>query len=52
VYQKRVSVSDTAAGIGFPKDFAGATLDHDGKTNDFISEETRREFAKRHGLTL
>ena len=45
-------VSDTVAGISFPKYFTAATLDHDGKTHDFISEETRREFAKRHGLTL
>ena len=45
-------VSDTVVGISFPKYFAAATLDHDGKTYDFISEETRREFAKRHGLIL
>jgi YHS domain-containing protein len=50
-YQERVMVSDTVAGINFPKYFAAATLDHDGKTYYFISEETRREFAKRHGLT-
>ena len=50
-YQERVMVSDTVAGISFPKYFAAATLDHDGQTYYFISEETRREFAKRHGLT-
>ena len=50
-YQERVMVSDTVAGISFPKYFAAATLDHDGTTYYFISEETRREFAKRHGLT-
>jgi len=50
-YQQRVMVSDTVAGISFPKYFAAATLDHDGRTYYFISEETRREFAKRHGLT-
>ena len=50
-YQERVMVSDTEAGISFPKYFAASTLDHDGQTYYFISEETRREFAKRHGLT-
>lgn len=50
-YQERVMVSDTVAGISFPKYFAASTLDHDGTTYYFISEETRREFAKRHGLT-
>ncbi len=50
-YQERVMVSDTVAGISFPKYFAAATLEHEGKTYYFISEETRREFAKRHGLT-
>jgi YHS domain-containing protein len=50
-YQERVMVSDTVAGISFPRYFAAATLDHDGTTYYFISEETRREFAKRHGLT-
>ena len=51
-YQERVLVSDTVAGITFPKYFAAATLDHDGRTYYFVSEETRREFAKQHGLTL
>jgi hypothetical protein len=49
-YQEKVMVSDTVAGISFPKYFAAATLDHGGTTYYFISEETRREFAKRHGL--
>ena len=40
------------ASISFPKYFAAATLEHEGHTYYFISEETRREFAKRHGLTL
>jgi YHS domain-containing protein len=44
-------VSDTVAGISFPKSFATATLDHGGTTYYFISEEPRREFAKRRGLT-
>jgi YHS domain-containing protein len=51
-HQARVMVSDTVAGITFPKYYAAATLDHDGTTYYFISEETRREFAKRHGLNL
>jgi YHS domain-containing protein len=49
-YQERAMVSDTVAGISFPKHFAAATLEHDGQTYYFISDETRREFAKRHGL--
>ena len=44
-------VSDTVAGISFPKYFAAATLDHGGTTYYFVSDETRREFEKRHGLT-
>jgi hypothetical protein len=50
-YQERVLVSDPVAGISFPKYFAAATLDHDGTTRYFISEQTRGEYAKRHGLT-
>jgi YHS domain-containing protein len=50
-YQERAMVADTVAGISFPKHFAAATLEHDGKTYYFVSEETRREFAKRHDLS-
>jgi hypothetical protein len=50
-YQERVLVSDTVAGISFPKFYAASTLDHGGTTYYFISAETRREFEKRHGLT-
>jgi len=49
-HQQRALVSDVVAGITFPKHYAAATLDHDGTTYYFISEETRREFAQRHGL--
>jgi hypothetical protein len=49
-YQEKVMVTDPVAVISFPKYFAAATLDHDGTTHHFISEETRREFATRHGL--
>jgi hypothetical protein len=44
-------VSDVVAVISFPRYFAAATFEHDGRTHYFISEETRREFAKRHGLS-
>ncbi len=40
-HQQRVLVSDTVAGITFPKYFAAATLEHNGTTHYFISEETR-----------
>jgi hypothetical protein len=46
-----VLVPDTVAGISFQKYFAASTLDHEGKTDYFISDETRREFVKQHGLT-
>jgi YHS domain-containing protein len=49
-YQERVMVTDPVAGISFPKYFAAATLEHEGKTYQFVSDETRREFAKAHGL--
>jgi YHS domain-containing protein len=49
-YQERVMVSDPVAGVSFPKHFAAATLDHGGTTYYFVSEESRREFAKRKGL--
>jgi hypothetical protein len=49
-YQERVMVADPVAGVSFPKHFAAATLDHGGATHYFITEETRREFATRHGL--
>jgi len=50
-YQDRVLVTDTVAGISFPKYFAATTLDHGGTTYYFVSDATRREFEKRHGLT-
>jgi hypothetical protein len=49
-YQERVMVSDPVAGVSFPRYFAAATLDHGGTTHYFVSEESRREFAKRQGL--
>jgi YHS domain-containing protein len=50
-YQDRVLVTDTVAGISFPKYFAASTLDHNGTTYYFVSDETRREFEKQQGLT-
>lgn len=50
-YQDRVLVADPVAGIRFPRYYAAATLEHQGTTYHFVSEETRREFATRHGLT-
>jgi hypothetical protein len=50
-YQERVMVSDPVAGIRFPKYYAASTLDHGGTSHYFVSDETRREFEKRHGLT-
>lgn len=50
-YQDRVLVSDPVAGISFPKYFAAASVDHGGATYFFISDETRQEFERRHGLT-
>jgi YHS domain-containing protein len=50
-YQDRVMVSDPVVGVCFPKYYAASTLDHGGSTYYFVSDETRREFEKRHGLT-
>ena len=41
-YQERVLVSDTVAGISFPKYFAASTLEHGGATYYFVSDETRQ----------
>jgi YHS domain-containing protein len=50
-YNERVLVTDTVAGIAFPKYYAASTLDHGGTTYYFVSDETRRVFEKQHGLT-
>jgi YHS domain-containing protein len=50
-YQERVPVPDTVAGISVPKYYAASTLEREGKTYYFISDETRREFEKQRGLT-
>jgi len=51
-YQEKAMVSDTVAGISFPKHFAASTLGHEGTTCYFISDETCRESAKKHGLEV
>lgn len=44
-YLKDQMVEDPVAKISFPRYAAGATLDVDGKTLYFLSEETKREFS-------
>jgi YHS domain-containing protein len=46
-YLKDQMVLDPVTGTEFPKIAAGATLERDGTTYYFISEETRRKFEKR-----
>jgi YHS domain-containing protein len=46
-YLKDYLVEDPIAGVQFPKYAAAATLDRQGKTWYFISEETRREFEQK-----
>lgn len=43
-YLKDQMVQDPVTGTEFPRILAGATLERDGRTYYFISEETRREF--------
>ena len=49
---RRCSCARREIGWSILKHFAPATLDHDGKLYYFTSEEARRQFAKRLGLTL
>jgi YHS domain-containing protein len=46
-YLKDYLVDDPIAGVRFPKYAAAATLDANGKTYYFISDETRAEFESR-----
>jgi YHS domain-containing protein len=48
-YLKDHLVTDPIAGVQLPKYAAKATLDADGKTYYFISDETKAEFEKRRG---
>jgi YHS domain-containing protein len=50
-YLKRFMVEDPVAHVRFPKQAAGATLEHNGKTYYFVGEETRQEFAKQQGIS-
>jgi YHS domain-containing protein len=47
-YHQDHMVVDPVADVRFPKAYAHASLDKEGKTYYFISEETRREFEERH----
>lgn len=51
-YLKDHMVSDPISGTRFPKYAAAGTLDCQGTKYYFIGEETRREFAKKNGITL
>jgi YHS domain-containing protein len=46
-YQKDHMVTDPVANVRFPKVFAQSTLEKQGKTYYFISDQTRREFEER-----
>ncbi len=48
-YMERALVSDPVAGVTFPRYFAAATLEEDGKTLHFVSEETKQEYLARKG---
>jgi hypothetical protein len=48
--QDRAMVLDAVAVVGFPKHFEAAALEQDGTACHYTSEETRREFAERHGM--
>jgi YHS domain-containing protein/ATP-dependent Lon protease len=48
-YLKEHMVEDPVAGVRFPRFAAAATVEANGKTYYFISEETRREFEARQG---
>jgi YHS domain-containing protein len=46
-YHQDHMVLDPVADVRFPKAYAQSSLERDGKTYHFISEETRREFEQR-----
>jgi len=50
-YLKDHLVADPVAGVQLPKYAAKATLELDGKTYYFISDETKREFEKQRGIS-
>jgi YHS domain-containing protein len=47
-YHQDHMVTDPVANVRFPQAFAQSKLDQGGKTFYFISEQTRRDFEKRH----
>jgi YHS domain-containing protein len=52
IYLKDYMVEDPIAHIRFPKLAAATTLEWQGQKFFFISEETRREFAKQNGIAI
>lgn len=51
-YLKDHMVVDPISSTRFPRFAAAATIDWEGKKFYFVSEETRSEFAKKHGLSV
>lgn len=49
-YQREHMVTDPIANVRFPKSFARMSLQHQGRTYYFISDETCWEFEKRQGI--
>jgi YHS domain-containing protein len=49
-YLQGQMVEDPVAGVRFPKQAAGASLDWQGKKYYFVGEATRREFAQQHNI--
>lgn len=52
LYLKEEMVEDPVANVRFPKFAAGAKLENQGRTFYFISEETRKDYAKANGISL
>lgn len=51
-YLSEQMVQDPVSGTQFPKLAAGATLEREGHTYYFVSEETRREFEKQTAIAV
>ena len=49
-YLKAHLVTDPVANVQLPKYAAKTTLEHNGQTYYFISDETKLEYEKRHGI--
>jgi YHS domain-containing protein len=52
LYLKEEMAEDPVANVRFPKFAAGAKLEHQGRTFYFISEETRKGYAKANDISL